>query len=94
MNATNEYDVGDMVRVEVTFRDVDGLEADPTLVVLRVLNPQTEEEVLPTVAHPSQGVYYGDVSADVWGTWHYRFEGTGAIQAADEGAFYVRKGNF
>lgn len=86
----NAYDIGDLVNVTATFRDEDGELADPDTVVLTVLKPDgmaTTVEAGSTVT----GIWTGEISPDAHGTWRYRFAGTGAVKAAGEGAFNVRR---
>jgi hypothetical protein len=45
--------------------------------------------VAPALVKDSTGHYHIDVSASMSGTWRYRWESTGAGQAAEEGAFVV-----
>ena len=42
----------------------------------------------------STGVYHLDVSASAVGQWYYRWEGTGAVEQADEGTFVVEASAF
>jgi hypothetical protein len=48
----------------------------------------------PTVTRSATGIYYTDVTPDSAGDWHYRFVGTGAIVAVDEGYFNVSRSRF
>lgn len=41
-----------------------------------------------------RGVFHLDVSAATAGQWYYRWEGTGAVEQADEGAFVVTASAF
>lgn len=83
------YDVGDFVRITATFTDSDGIEADPTTVKCMYRH---EYETATTLTYgidaalvkSGTGVYYVDLSLTKPGHWFYRWEGTGAIQAADE----------
>jgi uncharacterized protein YfaS (alpha-2-macroglobulin family) len=84
-----EYDIGDALTVYVDFKDADDAAADPTAVTLTVKKPSGANSS-PSVTHPSTGRYEGVVEIDMAGTWFYRWAGTGALQAAEEGEFYVR----
>lgn len=88
--AVNQYDIGDLVRMAVTFKNDGGAIADPTTVTLSVMKPG--DTVATTVAPVKDGigVYHGDITIDRAGSWYYRWVGTGAVVAAEETRFYVR----
>lgn len=83
------YDIGDQVRVQATFTNSEGALTDPT-VVLTVERPNGSVSTVSTT-NPSTGVYQGLVTTDAEGHWHYRFQGSGALIAAEVGEFYVRR---
>lgn len=86
----NTYDIGDLVRLTGTFSGTDGTLVDPTTVVLKIKPPGgSVSTVTPT--RESTGVHYHDYTPSAHGTHLYRFEGTGAAQAAEDSVFYVRK---
>lgn len=91
--AINTYDKGDQVRLIGTFKDITGSVTDPTVVTVRVKNP-LGTVTTPAATQESPGVYHVDVTLDESGTWWYRFEGTGAVVAAEETAFNVRDSHF
>lgn len=39
-------------------------------------------------------IYYVDLTLNVEGVWHYRFEGAGSLVAADEGYLLVKDSIF
>lgn len=88
----NTYDIGDQVRVTVTF-SVGGINTDPTTITLKVKDPShnvdTYTYALGQLVKSATGIYYKDISIDEAGIWHYRFEGTGAVISADEDYFQV-----
>jgi hypothetical protein len=90
---SNEYDTGDIVILDVTFqaRDSGGVlvPTDPTTVVCSVKAPNGTVTT-PAPVKDTTGVYHVDVDVTLSGTYHYRWEGTGAAQGAEEGRFYVR----
>lgn len=45
----------------------------------------------PSVTHSATGVYSVTVSMTASGPWLYRWQATGAVQAADEGRILVRQ---
>ena len=87
---TNTYDIGDLVRLDATFTGLDGVPSTPTTTVCTVRRPDgTEETPVPQTASP--GALYALVAATMPGRWHYRWVGTGVVQAAEEGVFVVRQ---
>lgn len=91
----NTYDKGDVVRLTGTFTDASTppVLADPTTVVLRLRNPAGVTST-PATVKDSVGVYHYDLSLDTVGEWAYRWEGTGAVQTAEEATLYVRATRF
>lgn len=98
----NAYHVGDLVRISATFTDINGAAADPTTVTLLVklryvIGATTTTYTYGgggTITKSGTGVYYQDFTPTTEGIWDYRWIGTGAIQAADEGAFNVPNSEF
>ena len=93
----NSYDKGDLVRLTATFTNSAGVATDPTTVTCRVKSPTTTTVYTynpGTVLKDSTGVYHLDVSASAVGQWYYRWEGTGAVEQADEGTFVVEASAF
>lgn len=93
----NSYDKGDLVRLTATFTNSAGVATDPTAVTCQVKSPSatTTYTYNPgTVVKDSTGVYHLDVSASAAGQWWYRWEGTGAVEQADEGTFVVEASAF
>jgi predicted transcriptional regulator of viral defense system len=83
----NYYDRGDRVRLSASFTS-NGVAADPTAIELKVKDPSnniaTYTYALAEITKSATGNYYKDVSIDETGEWFYRWEGTGAVEAADE----------
>jgi hypothetical protein len=86
----DEWDVGDAPTIYIDFVDNAGTPANPTSVTLRVRRPDGTVDVLPTTP-TAVGHYEAVVPLDAHGTWRYRWEGTGAVQAAEEGELLVRR---
>lgn len=95
----NSYFVGNVVRVQGNLADLDGTPGDPGGVVVKYRSPAgvitsktygTDAEVVRV----GSGIYQMDVTANLEGIWTYRFESTGARQAATEGRFTVRESQF
>jgi len=91
-----KYNIGTQIRVVGKFKKFDG---DPgtTTPVLSVMDP-SENVSLPSVTTDKQaedgttaevGTMFGDVTLDEAGLWRYRWVGSGAIIATDEGSFRV-----
>ena len=91
----NTYDIGDQVRLSVTFATVAGTSADPTTVTVYVKSPVhttayvygTDVEVIKATA----GNYYIDITPDRAGFYVGRWVGTGALIAAEEHYIQVRR---
>lgn len=95
----NIYDVGDQVRLSVQFTDEDGVAVDPTLITVRYARPDGAETAvtydgMTAVTREATGDYYLDLVADAAGTWSYRWASSGAVTAAGEGRFEVRRSMF
>lgn len=92
----DEFDIGDRPIVRVEFRDEVGALTSPTTVVFSYQRPNGAEVVnqAPT-SNPTAGVFtYALPTIDQAGTWWYRAKGTGALVAAVEGSFEVRRSRF
>jgi len=91
----NTYDIGDLVRSEITFTDINDVVADPTTVTVRYkLNDgDAVVKVYLTdveVKKVDTGVYYIDIPLTATGTYYVRWEGTGVVTAAEEDEFQIR----
>ena len=90
----NVYQKGDLVRVTGQFKDIAGTLIDPGTVKFKFTTPAG---VVTTYTYgvdgalikDSTGNYHVDLSAGEAGPWFYRWENTGAGQAAQEGEFVV-----
>lgn len=90
------YTKGALVRCWSYF-DQEGRRVNPDTVTAKVKTPggTTTTYTYPaTVDIDNEGVYSVNVSATIAGRWYYRFESTGTGQAAKEGAFDVKAGQF
>lgn len=89
------YDLGQSVKLSVSFTDAAGSAANPTTVTCTVREPDgTETEytsaTTPAVSNPSTGTYELVLSPDQSGMWAYRWAGsTGSTTPVDEGQFHV-----
>ena len=89
----NQYDVGDLVRISVKFRDLNGALADPTTVTGWYKDP-SGNKTTPSVTQDATGSYHMDIDVDESGVWHYGFKGTGAVVAAGEDSFEAKATRF
>jgi hypothetical protein len=93
--AIASYDLGDLIELKITFRNDAGAVTDPTSPTLAIHKPDgtTTTYVHPTDAalvKDSTGVYHVNYSPTMAGTHHWRGLGTGAVQAEEQAAFFVR----
>lgn len=95
-----EYDLGDAVTVTAVFKNpLTQAALDPTAVFFEYKDPAGtvvpyEYGVDAALVKDATGNYHVDVDANAAGKWFYRFYSTGAGQAAEEGAFKVRRSKF
>lgn len=95
----NIYDIGDQVRISCVFTDDEGVAADPTVVTLTYVGPIGSEIELTydgenALTRDEAGSYYVDIVPQTAGAWRYRWAGSGAVTAATEGQFEVRRSYF
>ena len=93
---TTAHDIGDMRRLQVTFSNLAGAVADPTAVTFRIKKPDGTAisyvyGIDAGLVKSATGVYYVDFSIALPGRHVYRFVGTGAVETAENGEFYVRR---
>lgn len=95
--AVNTYDKGDAVRLKASFT-VASVFINPTTITLRVKDSDGTISVYTygagQITMLSTGTFYKDVTVSNDGIWYYRYEGTGAVTAAGEGSFEVRRSEF
>lgn len=93
----NIYDVGDSVRLAVSFTKKNVL-TDPSTVTVKVQDESGAESdytyALAEVTKDGTGQYHKDIYPDKAGTWYYRWEGTGPATAAEEKSFILRATEF
>lgn len=99
MTTINAYARGALVRASAAFSAANGAAVDPTTVRLRFMTPvgtvtTWTHGVDGQLVKDAVGSYRADIDAASEGQWHYRWEGTGANQAAAEGQFTVTVGVF
>lgn len=88
------FDIGTLVQLTGTFKNAAGALTDPTAVTCTVQDP-AGAVTTPAANRASAGVWTAnvDLTSAVAGTWWFRFAGTGAVQATEEGWFYVEASN-
>ena len=90
--AVSRYDLNDLTRLVATFCSTDGITtADPSTITLYVKDPAGSVASYvygaagASVVKVGVGAYARDLSLGSWvGSWFYRWEGTGGVQAAEE----------
>lgn len=94
MAANQDWDVGDTLHLTCNFT-VSGTNTDPTTITLVVQQPNGTETTYThaggTVTKDSVGNYSKNVTTDASGVWAWRWVGTGACAAADEGKVTVSR---
>lgn len=86
MLTTNTYEVDATVTLQAKFTDLDGVPADPTDVVFRMIEPDDTETtytfgVDDAVTNPEVGTYLVEWLVTQAGTHCWRFKGTGEVTA-------------
>jgi len=86
----NVYNTGDAVIFTATFKTAAGDAADPSEVKLRIKRSSGEFDDL-TPERQQAGIWRATYSliGKTQGEYQYRWTGTGAVQVAAQGAFYV-----
>ena len=88
----SDYDIGDLVRLFTTFKDEAGDVADPDVVELTVLEPDGTVTPVSLEAHtPDTGYYAGLFEPMQYGLHWVRWQGSGAVTAAEEYTFSVAR---
>lgn len=92
------FDIGDQVRVTVTFTTTNGgTNVDPTTVKLKIKNPAgtiTQYTYPSGVNKDVSGIYYRDFQVTDSGRYYYRWEGDGGNPSATESWFTVKESEF
>jgi hypothetical protein len=106
--AQQRYDVGDSIRVFVQFFNLEGAKAAPTVVKAAIKSPlgitttvagadiHVDTSNDPETGLPYVGRYYTDLvptAGSDAAPWWVRFEGTGAVVAAEEQDVWIRVPN-
>lgn len=86
------YEVGSVVTLQVTFKDVNGNLVDPSAATGSIRTPDQITGPLP-VAKISLGVWGCQYTITQKGLHQWRIAGTGAFVGADE-SFFMAQSNF
>jgi hypothetical protein len=84
----NQYVIGQRVRLSGRCEVLDTGELVSPSVVVRTYSPSGVADTVDET-ELATGVFRAEFVPDEEGTWQYRFEGTGAAEAAGEGSFQV-----
>jgi hypothetical protein len=93
----NTYDKGDRTRLEVQFRDPDGVATDPTTISVTVKVPGSAPKTYSynlspaVVVRSGAGLYHLDIDLLVPGTWRWKWYAGGSLVTAEESALFVRR---
>lgn len=88
------YQIGDSVTLDALFKNLAGVATDPGTVTFRITKPNgtVVTYVYGTdiqLVKDGTGDYHVDIACDQAGQWFYRWTGTGAVAAAEDGEFMV-----
>jgi len=94
----NRYTAGSLVRLTAEFTDLAKAPTDPTTVLFSYRNPDgvitrhSWSGVDGVIVQDGTGLFHADIPQPVIsGVWYYRWEGTGAVDAAGEHKFYIEQ---
>jgi hypothetical protein len=95
----NVYDVSDKIRVTMSFYlvDEDGNQVlmSPTNITLSIKKPDKTVTTYQKTDLTEQetGIFYLEFVVDQVGTWHYRADSSGVVNAGGESSFRARLSN-
>ena len=89
--AINEYDIGDVVRLQGVFTSTNSTALTPSSVTVWVQAPSSTVLVVNTgsLINPTSGTYFTDIVVATTGVWKYRIFSTGTGQTAEDDLFRV-----
>lgn len=97
-NRVRQYEIGDMVQLVATVIGSDGVTpAQPSYFAFLVKDAYgtvatyATTDATASVLNPTTGVFLKDISVLAPGSWFYRAQATGHVQAAEEFSFLVRR---
>lgn len=96
---SQQYDVGDMIRCSVSFKDLNGTAIDPTNVTIKIQKPnQTIVEYVYLVdggvIKDSVGNYHYDFLITLDGMHTFGWFGSGNMSAVETSTFFVNPSKF
>lgn len=87
------FDIGDRVQLRCEFRNESDVLTDPTTTTLQIKDPAGAESA-PTPTSSVAGIWTYNLDVTLAGVYYYRFKGVGAVVAAAESKFEVRRSAF
>lgn len=95
-SSVNRHDIGDLVTLRATVVGTDlQTPVQPSYFAFTWRNPAGTVATYvfgvggASVANPTAGCFFRDITVDVDGAWYYRAVATGLVQAAEEWSFLV-----
>ena len=92
----SRYNVGDLARCIATVAPSGAAPANPSMMTIVLVWPSGVASYVfgvagASVANPTAGIFYKDVTMTVQGTWNYGWQATGLVQAAEEWVMLVEQ---
>jgi hypothetical protein len=87
------FHIGDTIRIQCEFKNIERVLTDPTTVTLEIKTPggttTSYTYAAGQLGRAAAGRYYFDLALSAANTWEYRWVGTGAVAQADQGQVHV-----
>lgn len=84
------FDIGDTAHIQITFADLNGVPTNPTTIVLTIQAPDNSTST-PSPVNDGAGLYHYDLALALSGIYRFKWAGTGAINAVEEGEIAVKE---
>jgi hypothetical protein len=84
------FDIGDTAHIAITFADLNGTPTNPSTVVLTIQAPDGTQTT-PGTTNDGSGLYHYDLAVAQSGIYRFKWVGTGAINAVEEGEIAVKE---
>ena len=96
---SDEYDIGDVTRLSVSFTDLSNVTVDPSSVMLKIREPnavilQQSYPTNDTIIKDSVGNYHMDYLISKDGLHNYKWVGSGTVNASEKDSFFVKPDTF
>lgn len=94
-STVNRHDIGDLVTLRATVVGTSLAPVQPSYFAFTTKNPAGSVATYvfgtagASIANPTDGCFYRDITTDLDGAWYYRSVATGIAQAAEEWSFLV-----